>query len=270
MFSPHIQAKRSFGTTTVAMVESMDHSEDVGRLFSWLKAPMVHYREFAPEADVADAVATWPSVHKAAAQSGVAMADEAAPRGSIAARARLARERMTMPEVAVQAMREHAASAAATPPAAAPSETVPPLPTAPLHATVVSAEPIREAAPRPLPYEPPPTGAAPEPALAGFDEPAPPPPATSPIFRAPRQESAVSETPQPQHYPPRDNAALFGGGYRGPERNLQPRGPAVADRQDRSLGAVFSRLSGAREGLPDPRTRSRTSPGLGTVFGRLR
>jgi hypothetical protein len=44
----------------------------------------------------------------------------------------------------------------------------------------------------------------------------------------------------------------------------------VADRQDRSLDAVFSRISGARDRLPDPRTRARTSPGLGGVFGRLR
>jgi len=45
------------------MVESMEHTQDVERLFSWLKAPMVHYREFAPQLEVAEAVATWPAAH---------------------------------------------------------------------------------------------------------------------------------------------------------------------------------------------------------------
>ena len=59
----------------------MDHSEDVERLFSWLKAPQVHYREFAPQRELAEAVATWPVVHRAAVQAGVAAADEPAPEG---------------------------------------------------------------------------------------------------------------------------------------------------------------------------------------------
>src|SRR2546423_1892994 len=54
----------------------MDKVEDVERLFSWLKAPMVHYREFAPEREIADAVATWPAAHRAAVQTGVAAESE--------------------------------------------------------------------------------------------------------------------------------------------------------------------------------------------------
>ena len=44
----------------------------------------------------------------------------------------------------------------------------------------------------------------------------------------------------------------------------------VAAPEDRSLDAVFSRLSGGRDRLPDPRSRARTNPGLGPVFRRLR
>jgi hypothetical protein len=63
--------------------------------------------------------------------------------------------------------------------------------------------------------------------------------------------------------------ALLGGEYRRREREVQPE-DRTADNQDRSLGAVFDRMSGSREELPDPRSRSRTSPGLSPVFGRLR
>jgi hypothetical protein len=72
------------------MVESMDHTEDVERLFSWLKAPMVHYREFAPQIEVAEAVATWPVVHKAAVQTGATPNTEPGPQGDAGVRERLA------------------------------------------------------------------------------------------------------------------------------------------------------------------------------------
>src|SRR5260370_30559461 len=75
----------------------MDHVEDVERLFSWLKAPMVHYREFAPQREVAEAVATWPIAHRAAVQTGIATEDEPAPQGSTAARERIARDSRSLP-----------------------------------------------------------------------------------------------------------------------------------------------------------------------------
>src|SRR5260370_1311207 len=78
----------------------MDHVEDVERLFSWLKAPMVHYREFAPQREVAEAVATWPIAHRAALQTGIAAGDEPAPQGRTAARERIARDSRSLPTAA--------------------------------------------------------------------------------------------------------------------------------------------------------------------------
>src|SRR5207302_9787397 len=83
------------------MVEKMDKVEDVERLFSWLKAPMVHYREFAPQREIADAVATWPAAHRAAVQTGVAAESEPAPRGDTAAKQRIARDSRPLPAAAV-------------------------------------------------------------------------------------------------------------------------------------------------------------------------
>ncbi|MGE5270301.1 MAG: hypothetical protein ACM3JG_11580, partial [Thiohalocapsa sp.] len=79
----------------------MAHSEDVDRLFSWLKAPALHYREFVPQREVADAVATWPVAYRAAVQAGVA-AEQAPPQGDSVAKERLARDRMTLPTRPVQ------------------------------------------------------------------------------------------------------------------------------------------------------------------------
>src|SRR5260370_1041484 len=98
----------------------MDHVEDVERLFSWLKAPMVHYREFAPQREVAEAVATWPIAHRAAVQTGIATADEPAPQGSTAARERIARDSRSLP-TAVQAVEQNPPPGAAP----APGETSP-------------------------------------------------------------------------------------------------------------------------------------------------
>src|SRR6266852_1305454 len=100
----------------------MDNVEDVERLFSWLKAPMVHYREFAPQREVAEAVATWPIAHRAAVQTGIATEDQPAPQGSTAARERIARDSRTLP-TAVQAVEQNPPPGAAAAPA--PGETSP-------------------------------------------------------------------------------------------------------------------------------------------------
>src|SRR5436190_10044542 len=88
------------------MVESMEHTQDVERLFSWLKAPMVHYREFAPQMEVAEAVATWPVAHKTAVQTGLASDSEPGPHGDVAIRARQARDRRFMPPMAARAIHD--------------------------------------------------------------------------------------------------------------------------------------------------------------------
>jgi len=224
----------------------MDHVEDVERLFSWLKAPMVHYREFAPQREVAEAVATWPIAHRAAVQTGIATEDEPAPQGSTAARERIARDSRSLP-TAVQAIEQNPPAGTEAAPTVAPGGQA---------ARVAHAAIAPEAEPRAAAQ---PTSDAAEPIMAGFEEPP-----------AAWTEPQGGEQPEPaRHYPARDRGALFAGEYRGAEREARP-GRRVADRQDRSLDAVFSRLSGPRDRLPDPRARARTSPGLGPVFGRLR
>jgi hypothetical protein len=241
----------------------MDQSEDVERLFSWLKAPMVHYREFAPQIEVAEAVATWPLVHKAAVQTGVSD-DEAAPHGDSVVKERMARDRMMMPTGAAQAIRE-------TPLPGTESQPIP---------GGIEDDASAERFPPPLQHV-----AQPEPSERAVEFGAePPPPRPEPrrpassaaaASAARRPEPVVPRTVEPVaaprdagFYPAADRAALFGGEYRGREREA-PRQRA-ADRQDRSLDAVFTRLSGGRDRLPDPRERARTTPGLGSVFGRLR
>ncbi len=221
----------------------MEHTQDVERLFSWLKAPMVQYREFAPQIEVADAVATWPVVHKAAVQTGVAPDDEPGPLGDAAARERQARDRRFMPPAAARAIHDSPMPG-----------TEPPPPTPGRLADVPAPEQGAETTGARL------SSREAEPAMAGFDEPAP----------APRAAPS-----RPAHSSDR-RGGLFAGEYRErePERDLVPanRGAdRAAERQERSLDAVFSRLSsGGRERLPDPRERARTTPGLGPVFRRLR
>jgi hypothetical protein len=235
------------------MVESMEHSQDVERLFSWFKAPMVHYREFAPQIEVAEAVATWPAVHKAAVQAGVAPDSEPGPHGDAAVRERQARDRRFMPAAAAQAIHDTPLPG-----------TEPPHPTPGRLADVPAAESTEGPATvtggrdmsRPGTAQPPREGS--EPTMAGFEESA-----------AVRRET--SRPPAARPAAGGDRRGLFAGEYRDrePQRDLRSDGQ-VGDRQDRSLEAVFSRLSGGRDRLPDPRERARTTPGLGSVFGRLR
>jgi hypothetical protein len=237
----------------------MDHSEDVDRLFSWLKAPQVHYREFAPQRELAEAVATWPMVHRAAVETGIAAADEAAPEGAAVAKERLARDRMTLPTPPVQHVATGPAATQGEPPEAAAA------PPPPEWAETGHHEPDET----PIAVEPAPRAAAQhegsEPVTEDFEQPGAPPPRSTP---APGERYETRAAEPARHYPSAGREALFSGEYRGGER-LRPAARG-ADRQDRSLDAVFSRLGGGRDRLPDPRARARTSPGLGHVFNRLR
>jgi len=241
----------------------MDNLEDVERLFSWLKAPMVHYREFAPQREIAEAVATWPVAHRAAVQTAVAAADEPAPLGDTAAKERISRDRRSLatamaatvhaPTISVGGETE--GEGAAEPVSrdrlvAELGERVQTAHAAPTERAAGAAQP-EAGAPA---VE---GGAA---TITGFDEPA---------AAAAAPEAGERERGGPaQYYPAAEREALFAGEYRGRGREAQP--GSRSDRRDRSLDAVFTRLSGTRERLPDPRARARTSPGLGPVFGRLR
>lgn len=232
----------------------MEHAEDVGRLFSWLKAPMVHYREFTPQIELAEAVAAWPAVHRAAVETGIAGRDEPAPHGAEAALARIARERTAMPTEVADAIRQTPLFDPLSTPASPAGER---------QAGEAGRDALGE---QPQGAEPAPAESMPQPAAERRAEAATPLPGAPGGPRPARSETA---RPMPSPPAPRDQGALFGGEYRDREREAPTRGRAT-DRQDRSLDAVFSRLSGGRDRLPDPRGRARTTPGLRGVFNRLR
>ncbi len=210
---------------------------------------MVHYREFAPQREIADAVRTWPVAHRAAVRTGVASQDEPAPERDVAAKERIARDSRTLPTaVPVQNVAEPGAA----------------MPDATLDAEIRAAQPDEAAVPETRPVGGP-VQPGDEPLIAGFDE----PPSAADEAAAAAQQSRSRLREPAAHYPGPERGALFAGEYRGGDRDARPR-ERVADRHDRSLDAVFSRLSGSRDRLPDPRARARTSPGLGGVFGRLR
>ena len=242
---------------TVVMVESMEHSQDVERLFSWLKAPMVHYREFAPQIEVAEAVATWPVVHKAAVQTGVAPDTEPGPHGDAAVRERQARDRRFMPPTAARAIHD-----TPMPGTEAPHPTPGRLADVPAGEVPATAGQRAVAADEAARSGGQPSRETAEPEMAGFEEPAP----------AARPDTSRAAAARP--VASGDRRGLFGGEYREGERDTRPSGRGAErtpERQDRSLEAVFSRLSGGgHDRLPDPRERARTTPGLGPVFGRLR
>ncbi|HTW54679.1 MAG TPA: hypothetical protein VME45_22510 [Stellaceae bacterium] len=109
---------------------------------------------------------------------------------------------------------------------------------------------------------------------------APPPPAASPMPAAPLP-AAPSPTPAPQmpssESAPAPTGGLLGGAYRDDDQKVGPvatEAPPPAsegqERNERSLDAVFGRLSGGRSRLPDPRERARHSPGLTPPAGRSR
>ncbi|MBV8890240.1 MAG: hypothetical protein JO267_01685 [Alphaproteobacteria bacterium] len=251
----------------------MDQASDVERLFSWLKTQDLRYREFAAEREVSDAAATWPALHRAAAQSGRA-GDVTAPAGDAAAKERLAREQMMMPPAAAEAIR-----------AGTPVTAPPPL----------AGGRLMSALGRRMRSRPEPEDGAPQP----YDEPAVDGPGMARDRSGPSAgrlrerldaAMAVNPRPAPRQEPPvasRESYAppvsrssgsaprghFFGGVYGGREEPYRDEAAETAEgsRRGHSLQAVFSRMSGGRSRpLPDPRGRSRSSPGLGSVFNRLR
>lgn len=126
--------------------------------------------------------------------------------------------------------------------------------------------PAEWAGPRPPLIQTPPAPPAPSPASA--QPPAPPPRPSAPPAAPPVAASA--------------GGGLLGGAYRESGTNGhsgasaapadQPPAPGPDNQQtsERSLDAVFGRLSGGRSRLPDPRERLRHIPGLGPPAGRPR
>lgn len=244
------------------MVEIMDRHDDVERLFSWIKTPDLHYREFAGEREVADAAATWPALRDAVPEPSPSD-KHLQPEGSY-------EDELLPPERARHL--DHPAAVFGRYEAHPPAHQ--PLPSPAVHEAEAAGEVPWADDPAPtvaVPREPPP-----ETILVQRE----PPPVAAPSQPAPSlPPQAVVQTPP------------AGGEYRGfeevqpappiqPAPLVQPAPPAaqpaaqpVAGQAEkpRSLDAIFSRV--AHQGSV-PRDGQRPAPrgatGLGPVFRRLR
>ncbi|HVH81304.1 MAG TPA: hypothetical protein VM782_18030 [Stellaceae bacterium] len=152
--------------------------------------------------------------------------------------------------------------------------------------TVVERPAPRQTAPPP-PVTPPLPSPPPQAAVPVPPESAPlPPPAHHAAAalpqEAPRLVPPAPPVPPPAPPPPGPTPAgtgggLLGGAYREQDANGQVTGSAGADqsagdreRHARSLDAVFGRLAGAQNRLPDPRQHLRHIPGVGSTTNRSR
>jgi hypothetical protein len=216
----------------------MDHDDDVERLFSWIKTPDLHYREFAGERDMADAVATWPLPRQPANETG-RPGDR--PEGHA--------EAETMPEP--EAGPEPAPRAAGH---------------SPLGTRLASLFARREAPAEP-PVVHPPEPRAPLPEETAGEVPwASEPPRPSAIF------ARLEPTSPPPHPKPAPEPPPSGEQYHGFEED---RDDAVAaepahEGEGRSLDAIFSRVAHQPRAQRDDPRRPTGAAGLGSVFRRLR
>ncbi|HVC50981.1 MAG TPA: hypothetical protein VND87_03060 [Stellaceae bacterium] len=212
----------------------MDQGDDVERLFSWLKTPDLRYREFAGEREVADAVANWPALRRAAAET-VRIEEEEEEAGT------------PPPIIEERGLPE-------PPPRPVPPLVQPPYERPPpsFQAGEATGEaPWAQPAPPPAPVQPP------------RREPprftAPPP---EPRRVSPGRETLFGGTYR--GFEERDRG--------GEEREEAPREPSAPGEEasDRALDAVFSRLSHPARRYREERPRTSGNPGLGPVFRRLR
>jgi hypothetical protein len=244
----------------------MNEDDDVERLFSWLQTPELRYREFAGAREITDSVVTWqarlntPSPAGNAPVVDVRTENDYRPADTV------------RPPVATQPV---ATQPAATQPAAR----------GPVPVAVVPVTPP-VAAPVSTPGGPFALGASGRgiPRYPEYTEPVappvpPPPELPPPIVSRPAPPAAPVLPPPPSPVPETPAAAgsgLLGGAYRDsgivpePAPPPAPSLPQNQQRDERSLDAVFGRLAGGRDRLPDPRDRLRHIPGLGPPAGRPR
>lgn len=214
----------------------MEHDDDVGRLFSWLKTPDLRYREFANEREISDAAATWPGLRRAT--ESVSPEEGEAPVGVEA-----------QPEEAVSPnpLREPLgdrlrAALGGHPPASRSGLT--------FRDVVTPPEPGRDHAPESV--------------------------GSAIHYENPDLESPEEPHPAPEQRPSGARAGLFGGSYRGfgdDEAAAAPAPPAPAapsaNPEGRALDAVFSRLARPAGHYRDERKVPGVA-GRGPMFRRLR
>jgi hypothetical protein len=230
----------------------MDRDDDVERLFSWIKTPDLHYREFAADREVADAAATWPALRDAVPEPSPAdkrlqpepYDDELLP----AERARHADH--------AAALFGHHELGRHEPPPPAYHRAAPPAP-------------HEDEAAREVPWAAEPPQAAP---IFAPREPAPPlrpprayePPPSPPVF-AEREPPRPLEPRRAQEPPAVEEFR----GFEEAQEALPAAEPAPKD-EPRSLDAIFSRVAHPGGAPRDGRRQPSAGPGLGPVFRRLR
>jgi hypothetical protein len=219
----------------------MDRDDDVERLFSWIKTPDLHYREFAAEREIADAVATWPALRDAVPEPSPSD-DRLEPEGPYESELLPAeRARHFERPAAVFGHREP------PPPAHHPVETPVPREEEPSGEVPWAAEP-----PPVAPYQPPPP-----PPVARY-QPPPPPPVV--VRHRPAPPPRVQERPVDQEY----------SGFEETRATPPPPAEPTQPGQTRSLDAILSRVAHPGSAPREGRTQPSATPGLGPVFRRLR
>jgi hypothetical protein len=226
----------------------MERDDDVERLFSWLQTPELRYREFAGAREITDSVVTL-QTRPNTAEAPLAAAPER-PVASPSAPDPYEGHIDTPPEPLVRRI-----------------EPAPPIPAAPVPPPAAGPFALgaggRGIPRRPEYTEPVVQPPLPAPATPVAQSPVPPRPAVEPV--------APPALPQPAAANP-PGGRLFGGAYtnNGQVPDPVPVPPENQERTERSLDAVFGRLAGGRNPLPDPRDRLRHIPGLGPPGGRPR
>jgi hypothetical protein len=236
----------------------MDRDDDVERLFSWIKTPDLHYREFAAEREVADAVATWPAPRDAVTEPSHP-GEPHEPETHYEPGAQYEHD----PHYEREARYEGEDQPSYDP--GAPEIEPRRAGRMPLGERLSSLFGHREPPPEPpvaRPQAPPPP--MPE-EVAGEGQWAPESPQPAPVFA--RLQPAPSADPNPA--PPAESAENEYRGFEEPAAAPPAAEPAHAD-EKRSLDAIFSRVAHPAPAPRDDRKRTSAAPGLGPVFRRLR
>jgi hypothetical protein len=226
----------------------MDRNDDVERLFSWIKTPDLHYREFAAEREVADAVATWPALRDAVPEPSPSD-KHLEPEGGAYEEELLPAERARQVERPAAIFGHHEAP----PTAPHPAEPLPP--------------PRDEAHEVPWAEEPPPAATT-----VVHHEPPPARVQAAPSFVRREPVPPVATPPVPPPPVPHQARAPADQEYRGFEERQETPPAAQSERKDesRSLDAIFSRVAHQPRGAGDAPRQSSGATGLGPVFRRLR
>jgi len=231
----------------------MDHETDVEHLFSWLQTPELRYREFASVREITDTiipVSERPSAVLAQLPPGETPSQPVAG---------------TDPEESFVRSEASIHDPATIAPTSSAEFGAPVAPTRAEDSFAVAPPEAND------PYRP------------EFAEPVAPPAIAHP---APPPVTSAVESDEPPPVPPHvvppatAGGALLGGAYRedsadqhGTEDPPSAAPPSGADPEPdgtRSLDALFGRLGGGRDRLPDPRDRMKHIPGLTPPRGRPR